>query len=75
LVFENFLGEIKMRMKKLDFIIAISFVCGVIVLIFSVIYRKNYLFYSCIALLAITIISSFAAIIMQKIEKRRTNSN
>jgi len=63
-----------MRIKKLDFIIAISFVCGVIVFIFFAIYRKNYLFYSCIALLAITIILFFAYFIMQKIEKRRKKS-
>lgn len=60
-----------MKLEKLDFVIRLSLASGLIFLIFFVIYRENYLFYPCITLLAITIISFFANVIMQKIQKRK----
>ena len=58
-------------MRKLDYVVVLSFASGVIFFIFFVIYRKVYLFYPCIAFLAITVISFFADIIMQKVQKKR----
>jgi len=60
-----------MRFKKLEYVMALSFVGGAIFLIIFAIDRKSYFFYPCIVLLAITIISYFADIIMQKAQKRK----
>lgn len=61
-----------MKLEKLDFVMIVSFASGVIFFIlFATTDRKSYFFYPCITLLVISIISFFANIIMQKVQKRK----